>query len=403
MKGKGRIYRPTNRKIWMLAYYVGPLDGRRRIRESARTDDEEIARKRLALRIRQAANAQDGISDFEEPTHRRVTVDTLFDELLADYERREIKSLSHVRLRLLPGKPLRAVFGPRRASSVTTAEVTRYMNDRKAAGFANATVNREMELLRRALRLGVASKSIVRMPVFPQRFAERNARQGFFETGDFNKILAHLPEPLDDMARFAFATGWRRGMLLEMRWSHVDRAGRLVKLPDSKNDDPQSIPLDDELLEVIERRWQGRQYRTREGAVGVSEFVFHRDGKAIPKATFNKQFAVARKKAGVAGRIFHDLRRTAARNMIRGGVPQSVAMRVTGHRSSSMFQRYDVSSTDDKLDALRRAREYAATRAAVGENVTAFPTDLSTLQPHVAANAMIPEGNWLGGRESNPD
>ena len=80
------------------------------------------------------------------------------------------------------------------------------------------------------------------MPVFPKKLPERNARQGSFETGDFLKILLHLPEPLDNMARFAFSTGCRRGMLLGMRWSDVDRAGRAVMLPDSKNDDPQSVP-----------------------------------------------------------------------------------------------------------------------------------------------------------------
>ena len=133
--------------------------------------------------------------------------------------------------------------------------------EREQPGFAHATVNREVELLRRALRLGVESKRIVRMPVFPKKLAEKNARQGFFETGDFLKILAHLHEPLDDMARFAFATGWR-GMLLEMCWSRVDRTGRVGKLPDSKNDDSQSVPLDDELLQVIERRWKAREYQT---------------------------------------------------------------------------------------------------------------------------------------------
>jgi len=211
---------------------------------------------------------------------------------------------------------------------------------------------------------------------------EKNARQGFFETGDFLKILLHLPEPLDDMARFAFATGWRSGMLRGMRWSHVDRAGRVVMLPDSKNDDPQSMPLDDELLKVIERRWKAREYRTREGAIGVSAYVFHRRGKPIPSSTFNRQFAEARKAAGVAGKLFHDLRRTAARNMIRGGVPQSIAMRVTGHRSDSMFRRYDIASLDDKAEALRKGHAYAKTRAAVGQNVAAFPIELSTLRTY---------------------
>jgi integrase len=390
MRGKATLYRRPGRKIWMLSYYVGPEDASRRVRESSKTTDETIARSRLAKRVRAAANAQDGISDFEEPAHRRVTVNQLFDELLADYSLREIKSLRNVKLRLaekgkrskLP-KPLRAVFGSRRASSVTSADVLRYMKLRKEEGAANATVNREVELLHGAFSLGVKSGRIVRMTNFPEKLPEKNARQGFFETGDFRKILPFLPSPLDDMARFAFETGWRRGMLIGMRWEHVDLAGRSVTLPDSKNDDPQTMPLDGELWEVIQRRWKAREYATIGGGVGIAAHVFHRGGRPIPTSTFNTQFAEARKKAGVVGALFHDLRRTAARNMIRGGVPQSIAKRVTGHRSDSMFQRYDIASTDDKLEALHRARTYAESRAAVGENVAQFPANLATqLTPH---------------------
>lgn len=95
------------------------------------------------------------------------------------------------------------------------------------------------------------------------------------------------------MARFAFETGWRRGMVLGMKWAHVDRQGGAVMLPDSKNDDPQSIPLDGELLAVIERRWKAREFRTIGGGTGISEYVFHRGDSAIPTSTFNTQFAAA--------------------------------------------------------------------------------------------------------------
>src|SRR5260370_11454514 len=117
----------------------------------------------------------------------------------------------------------------------------------------------------------------------------------------------------------------------------------------------------------------------------------------------NRQFAEARKQAGVPGKLFHDLRRTAARNMIRGGVPQSIAKRVTGHRSDSMFQRYDIASMDDKLEAIQKARGYAATLAAVGENVTPFPSRSVNATDTQAENERISEGNWLGGRDSTPD
>jgi integrase len=389
VRGQGRIYQPKGRKVWMLAYWVGPEDARRLVRESAKTEDEETARKRLEQRIRQARNADEGISDFEEPRHRRVTVNVLFDELLADYRRREIKDLHHVELRLKPDKPLRVTFGPRRASALATADVVRYVNDRKAAERANATINREVEILRRALRLGIETKRILRMPPFPKKLREKNARQGFFELEDFRKVLAHLPGPLDDVCCFAFDTGWRRGMLLGMKWSDVDRAGRTVTLPDSKNDDPQTVPLDGELWEVIERRWKMREFLGPFGSIGVSEFVFHRNGKRIPTSTFEVQFRRANEAAGVVGRIFHDLRRTAARNMVRAGVPQSIAQRVTGHRSASMFNRYDITSTDDKLEALKKARVYAESRVAVGQNVKRFPTEKATQQAHVSETPHV--------------
>ncbi len=89
--------------------------------------------------------------------------------------------------------------------------------------------------------------------------------------------------------------------------------------------------------------------------------------------------------------------------MIRGGVPQSVAMRVTGHRSDSMFRRYDVASVDDKLEAIKKARAYAASRAAMGQNVAEFPASQSTLRTHVNENLEVSSENWLGGRDSNPD
>ena len=88
--------------------------------------------------------------------------------------------------------------------------------------------------------------------------------------------------------------------------------------------------------------------------------------------------------------------------MIRGGVPQSIAMKVTGHRSDSLFRRYDITSMDDRLEAPQKAMAYAETRITVGENVTAFPsTGTPTDTP--AEKAEISEGTWLGGRDSNPD
>jgi integrase len=64
-------------------------------------------------------------------------------------------------------------------------------------------------------------------------------------------------------------------------------------------------------------------------------FVFHRDGVRIQ--SFAKAWNTACKKAGYSGKLVHDLRRTGVRNLIRAGVPQSVAMKISGHKDARIF------------------------------------------------------------------
>jgi len=105
------------------------------------------------------------------------------------------------------------------------------------------------------------------------------------------------------------------------------------------------------MWELVKRRWAAREYARPGGTVGLSEYVFHRRGR--PCKDIGKSWNAACQSADVSGKLFHDLRRTAVRNMIRAGVPQAVAMAISGHRTVSMFIRYNVSSEDDKREALR--------------------------------------------------
>jgi integrase len=367
---RGRIFQNKGRQVWMLAYCGPRPDGTwGEIRESSQTRDEAAARKALAKRLRQAANHRDGLSNFEVPSQRRVIVTELLDDLLTEYRRREIKGYDRVWYRIRKGSPLDAGLGSRRVDRLTTDHVVAYTETRRENGLSKASVNRDVELLGAALRLALQKGKIARIPKMPVRLSEKeNVRKGFFEKAELEALLAHLPKPLDEMARIGFATGWRRGELLGLTWDVVSK--NEIRLGTSKNGEPRSLPLDDELKAVLGRLRKAREYPGASGTA-LSAYVFHRHGKIISRNTFGKQWRAACVKAALGRRVknekgvvvylgkhFHDFRRTAARNMIRGGVPQSIAMRVTGHETDAMFNRYDITDDRDKLAALGAARRF---------------------------------------------
>ena len=200
---------------------------------------------------------------------------------------------------------------------------------------------------------------------------EDNARQGFFEHADFEAVVAKLPEPIDDIARFAYLTGWRRGEIVPLRWDAVDRIQRELRLRTSKNGEGRVIPLDGELWDLMERRWAGRTIEQEGGTTKMSELVFHRSG--VPVVDFRKPWNEAFKVVKRPRRIFHDLRRTAVRNMIRAGVPHSVAMSISGHKTVSMFMRYNITNGADRLDALKRTAAHLAAQPREEGNVVEMP------------------------------
>lgn len=282
---------------------------------------------------------------FIEPQEKRVAVDDLLDALAADYQRRGGRSYVQFQSHL---NPIRSVFGHLRAVDVTENTIDRYMKQRLEEGKKPATVNRETQLLGQAFRLGQERRLVQRIPHI-RHLPERNARQGFFAQGEFERVVEHLPEYLKDFARFAYLSGWRKGEIAQLQWADVDRQAHVIRLrpATSKTHEGRVLALHGVLWDLIERRWKER---------GSIPWVFHRQGLQI--GDFKKAWKTACRKAGIPGKLFHDLRRTAVRNMVRAGVPERVAMAVSGHKTRSIFDRYNIVNEDDLRDAMSKTKTY---------------------------------------------
>jgi integrase len=215
------------------------------------------------------------------------------------------------------------------------------------------------KLLRRALRLAHDRQLLPSIPKV-RVLTENNTRQGFFERPDLEAVVTALPAYLRDFTRFGYLTGWRKGEIISLRWTDVDRDAGAIRLrPEAaKTGRGRTVMLEGDLAELIDRRWQARLFE-KNGDVRVAGLVFHRDGE--PVGDFRKAWATACQTAGTPDKLFHDLRRTAARNMVRAGVSERVAMAVTGHLTRSMFDRYNIVSEDDLRMAAQKTTLYVDT------------------------------------------
>jgi integrase len=310
----------------------------------------------------------------------KATVGVLLDELLADY-RINRKRLDWARI--VVEKHLRPFFGKLPIERVGTATITEYIASRQQAGRSNSTVNRELALLRRAFNLGrIASPpKVVRVPHIPS-FQENNVRKGFFEHDEFLAMRRALPEEIRPILTFAYYTGCRRGEIMTLTWSQVDLAERLVRLDPgtTKNDEARMIPLAGDLCEMLAMRKAARDREHPE-----CPWVFFRDGERI--RDFRAAWVRACREAGLANeqgnptRIFHDLRRTGVRNLVRAGVPERVVMAISGHKTRAVFDRYNIVSESDLKTAAARLGDYfrdkgasAASRHTIGTQTQSRPS-----------------------------
>ena len=324
--------------------------------ENLHTPDEQEAHGELVRRI-----AECEASNQVRPEKAPPALTTMLNGVVRYYKRNERKSIDHVERHV--GR-LRKAFRGKRADEITRARVLDYADSRKTEGAANATINRELAALRLAYSLA-RKDGALKPEIVPaiEMLPETNRRTGFFEQEQYEAVLARLPAELQGALTMGYWTGMRKEEILSLTWDRVDLFNRLVFLEKTKNGEDRTLPLNEELYSMFEKQWAGQW-------VGCP-YVFHRGPDRIHD--FRKAWHTACVAAGVGsflkgsdgkpvyqGKIFHDLRRTGVRNLIRSGVAQSIAMLISGHKDARIFARYNIVDARDIAEAMRKVAEYEA-------------------------------------------
>jgi integrase len=296
---------------------------------------------------------------------------------VADCEVRKVSSLATIRFYV---NAVDKKLGMLKAATISDEMITQYKAEQVKAHVAASTLNHRLQVLKQALRPFYIKTLRQPMPEIT-KLPEHNIRETFFSDAQAEALIAALPEDLQDFTLWGWHTGWRKGEIASLEWANLDRAAGEIRLSwtKSKTKKARVIGLDGELAAIIERRWQARTI-TRDGTVHLSPLVFHRgvtkSGRIIPVGDFDKVFKTACETIGIpygrltGGFTFHCFRRTAARNMVRSGTSETVAMRITGHATNSMFRRYNITNNvEDTRQAMQRVQARRATQQPEASNV----------------------------------
>ena len=280
------------------------------------------------------------------PRVGRVTFEEAAAALVTDYRVNGRRSIDHVQRRVTLG--LEPWFRGRRMAQITPDDVQRFVEHRQQAGAANATINRELAALKRMFSLAIKRGRFLHGPYIPL-LQEDNIRQGFFEREQFEAVRRHLHCDLHGVVTLAYYTGWRmRSEIFPLQWAQIDRGAGTIRLEPgtTKNRDGRTVAYleIDELREMIEEQWRRHEALRQQGM--LCPWLFFR-GRGKPIKSLARAWRTACRLAGSPGRVPHDFRRTAVRNLERAGVPRKVAMLIVGHRTEAMYRRYDIVTESD--------------------------------------------------------
>jgi integrase len=331
-------FRRKGSKNW----YIAPVVNGVQMMQSAKTTDYQEA---LDLLRRLEGKIVDGLITPQ-------TNKALFSELSAlvkrDYKIKKRRSEADLIRRI--DKHIDPALGALKASAINAATISQYIERRLEAKASNGEINRELAAIKRAYSLGRKTGLVIMAP-YIEMLPEENIRTGFFNEEHFRAVLRHSSELLKDVLVVAFYTGWRIDSILNLEWSNVDEEEQVLRLRENqtKNRKATTFPL------ALFPEFEAAIARRKESKKGlITPWVFHREGERA--VSIRKAWENARRRANVPGRLIHDLRRTAVRNLTKMGFTPAEVMNMVGIKTLSIYLRYCITT---EADIMAKAAEMA--------------------------------------------
>jgi integrase len=342
-----------------MQYFV---DGRR-VRESTKCDRIREAQDVLKTKLLELQQ-QGGHGSGSAP----ATIANLYALIENDYSKNGRKSIIH--LRGLWNNHLSLFFADLSTTKLSAEQIDTYVRRRLDDGSANASVNRELSALKRMYKLAIKSGRLKTMPYIAM-LKERNVRSGFVKDADYQALARETAKVglwLRGLFEVAYTYGFRKSELTTMRVRQVDLKEGTIELNpgETKTDEGRVIEMTESVRQVLALCIDGK---------GPDELVFTR-GNGSPAGNFRRVWSRARIAAGCPRLLFHDLRRSGVRNMRRSGISEKVAMGISGHKTRSVFERYNIVDPADLKEAAAKIERGAEKRTAEveGAAIPGLPT-----------------------------
>lgn len=252
---------------------------------------------------------------------------------------------------------LKETFGNMKADEVKPSMIEAYQQKRlseitcSGTSYKPASINREIEVMKRIFNLAMREEMVTRNPCWKvTRLSEKNSRDRVLSLDEFEKLVKALPQHAADIVTIAYYTGMRAGEIFGLTWDRVNMKEGYINLTpqDTKTGEARHVYFNMAVRNILERIGKVRQISHR------FVFTYHEN----PVKSIKYSLTEALKKTGIQNFRFHDLRHTYVSNARKAGVDRTVIMRLTGHKTLSMFTRYNTVDQADAREAMQRLDSY---------------------------------------------